>query len=199
MSRTRGRGAGKFQDLEYLRTGQRPPPMSDPRFHFGVPTRLHALTAALLFAFLATSLRAAEPQSPANQVLSWEDSIVTLEVSRKAYDYYQPWTRRPGRSIKTGVVIGDRQILTTADELFDLTLLRLQKGGSGLWIPGEVTWMDYHANLALVTVSDPEFWRGLKPARLAQSMLGERAFQIMRWRNGNLERRRAEFTQFTVR
>lgn len=153
----------------------------------------------LALAVVTLSLGAAEILSPARQLLSWEDSIVNLEVSRKQYDYYQPWTRRPGRALKTGVVIGDRKILTTADELFDRTLLRLQKGGTGLWTPGEVTWVDYHANLALVTVADPEFWDRLKPAKLAASMLGERAFQIMRWRNGNLERRRAEFTQFTVR
>lgn len=158
-------------------------------------------TAAILVCLSAgTAFSAAEDHTAAvKQVLSWEDSIVTLEVSRKQYDYYQPWTRRPGRAVKTGVVIGERQILTTADELFERTLLRLQKGGSGRWTPGEVTWVDYHANLALVTVPEPEFWRGLKPARLAPSMLGERAFQVMRWRNGNLERRHAEFTQFTVR
>lgn len=159
---------------------------------------LFALTGAFSCRAAATPADEAAG-SGASQLLSWEDSIVNIEVSRKQYDYYQPWTRRPGRALKTGIVIGEKEILTTADELFDRTLVRIQKGGTGLWIPAQVTWADYHANLALVTVPNPAFWRDLKPARLAASILGERAFQIMRWRNGNLEKRRAEFTQYTVR
>src|SRR5262245_66545163 len=57
----------------------------------------------------------------------WENSTVTVEVARKQYDYYQPWGQRNRRLQKTGTVIGDRQILTTADELQDRTLVRLQK------------------------------------------------------------------------
>src|SRR6266481_9782180 len=97
------------------------------------------------------------------KLTGWERSIVTIEVSRKQYDYYQPWSKRTRRFQKIGTVIGDRQILTTADELFDRTLIRLQKGGRGRWWLGEVSWLDYHANLALVTVSDENFWRDLKP------------------------------------
>src|SRR5690349_369451 len=90
----------------------------------------------------------------------WERSVVTLEVSRRQYDYYQPWTRKTSRVQKTGILLEDRQILTTADELFDRTLVRLQKGGRGRWYSGEVTWIDYYANLALVTTSEESFWNG---------------------------------------
>ena len=85
----------------------------------------------------------------------WERSVVTLEVSRKQYDYYQPWTRKTSRAQKTGMVLDNHQILTTADELFDRTLVRLQKGGRGRWFTGEVLWIDYVANLALVTTAEP--------------------------------------------
>jgi hypothetical protein len=129
----------------------------------------------------------------------WERSVVTLEVSRKQYDYYQPWTRKTARAQKTGMVLADHQILTTADELFDRTLVRLQKAGRGRWWTGTVTWIDYHANLALVTTDDGDFWRDLKPASLGGMLPETGALQIIRWREGNLEVRRAEFTQFTVR
>jgi hypothetical protein len=130
---------------------------------------------------------------------TWEHSLVTIEVSRKKYDYYQPWTRRTSQTQKTGLVLGDHQIVTTADEMFDRTLVRLQKNGRGRWWLGELTWIDYHANLALVTTGDPEFWSDLKPVTLKGEMPSENNLQILRWRNGNLENRHAEFNQFIVR
>lgn len=129
----------------------------------------------------------------------WEASIVTVEVARKQYDYYQPWTRKDVRVQKVGLVVGERQILTTADELSNRTFVRMQKNGRGQWWPAEVVWIDYHANLALVTSSEAAFWGGLKPAVLGGSIPADGTLQILRWRAGNLENRKAEFTQFTVR
>ena len=134
-----------------------------------------------------------------NGTTGWEHSIVTLEVARKKYDYYQPWTRRTSQMQKTGLVLADHQILTTADEMFDRTLVRLQKNGRGRWYIGEVTWIDYHANLALVTTTEENFWRDLTPATLKGEMPMQNNLQILRWRNGNLENRHAEFSQFIVR
>src|ERR1044071_9123222 len=98
----------------------------------------------------STVLFAGAESAPQTGTSAWDNSIVTIEVARKKYDYYQPWTRRTSQTQKTGLVLPDHQILTTADEMFDRTLVRLQKNGRGRrWI-GEVTWIDYHANLALV-------------------------------------------------
>lgn len=130
---------------------------------------------------------------------TWERSVVTVEVARRAYDYYQPWNRRHERAMKIGVVVGERQILTTAQSLSDRTLVRLQKGGRGKWTNANVEWIDYHANLALLTTEDAAFWNDLKPADLSGKTPGEGAtLQIVRWREGKLENRQAEFTQFTV-
>jgi len=144
----------------------------------------------------SSSVRELLAQSAAT---AWEHSLVTIEVSRKKYDYYQPWTRRTSQTQKTGLVLGAHQILTTADEMFDRTLVRLQKNGRGRWWLGELTWIDYHANLALVTTGDPQFWSDLKPVTLKGEMPSENNLQILRWRNGNLENRHAEFNQFIVR
>src|SRR5204862_5092291 len=130
---------------------------------------------------------------------SWEHSVVTIEVARKQYDYYQPWSKQMRRMQKVGTVVGEHQILTTADHMFDHTLVRLQKFGRGKWSIGEVTWIDYHANLALVTTSETDFWRDLKPASFGGGIPAGGSLQILRWREGNLENRHAEFTQYTVR
>ena len=131
---------------------------------------------------------------------AWEKSVLRIEVARKAYDYYQPWNRRNDRAMKTGIVVGERQILATAQDLSDQTLVRVQKNGRGKWTTARVEWIDYHANLALLTAEDAAFWSDLRPANLSGKPPGEGAqLQIVRWREGKLENRQAEFTQFTVR
>jgi hypothetical protein len=156
--------------------------------------RLSVFVALLLLTPLA---RAASNEKKA--AATWEHSIVTIEVARKHYDYYQPWSRQMRRLQKVGTVVGEKQILTTADHMSDRTLVRLQKNGRGKWTLGEVSWIDYHANLAVVTTSDPDFWKELKAASFGTGKLAENPLQILRWREGNLENRQAEFNQYTVR
>ena len=141
--------------------------------------------------------RAAESSAPS--LPSWSQSVLTIEVSRKQYDYYQPWTKRTHRLQKVGTVIADRQILTTADQMSDSTLMRLQKNGRGRWWMGKLVWTDYHANLAVVTVPDEEFWKDLRPVVFGSSSPNQAGMQIVRWREGKLESRAAEFGQFSVR
>jgi hypothetical protein len=160
-------------------------------------TILHLAVLLLLMETTLAPLPAQEQRH--NGSSPWEHSIVTLEVARKQYDFYQPWTKRTSRTQKTGLVLDGGQILTTADEMFDRTLVRLQKNGRGRWWIGEVTWIDYYANLALVTTAETNFWRDLKPASLAGSISEQDPLQILRWREGNLENRHAEFMQFAVR
>lgn len=149
---------------------------------------------------LLGSFSPARAQGPKHHGPSaWERSIVTIEVSRKQYEYYQPWNKRTEKSQKAGTIVAERQILTTAQNLSDRTLVRLQKKGRGKWAIGEVIWIDYQANLALVTTSEADFWRDLKPAPLGGPMPSDGALQILRWREGNLENSHAEFTQFAVR
>lgn len=137
--------------------------------------------------------------APTNAPSALEKSVVKIEVARKTYDYYQPWNRRNDRAMKTGVVVGQRQILATAQDLSDRTLVRIQKGGRGKWTTASVQWIDYHANLAMLTTDDATFWSDLLPADLTGKPPGEGAsLQIVRWREGKLENRKAEFTQFTV-
>jgi hypothetical protein len=163
------------------------------------PFRALVAAVSLLIALVASAPNAGARSQTSPSLSEWEHSIVSLEVAQKQYDYYQPWTKRTQRLRKAGLVVGERQILTTADELFDRTLVRLQKGGRGRWWTGEVTWIDYHANLALVSAPDADFWRDLKPVVFGGAMPADGALQILRWSEGNLENRKAEFTQFVVR
>jgi hypothetical protein len=164
---------------------------------------LAVMTATLVLAFTPSllpswSAASAQERRPGN-ISVWERSIVTIEVARKQYDYAQPWSKRTKRLEKVGTVVGEKQILTTADEVFDRTLVRLQKGGRGRWWIGEVAWVDYHANLAIITAGEEEFWRDLTPVTFGTDMPADGTLQVLRWRDGVLQSRRAEFTHFSVR
>ena len=122
--------------------------------------RLSLLAAALLpFSFPA--LGADNGQS------AWKDSIVRFDVTRNDHNFRVPWDKRPQTVSKLGAVIDDNEILTTARGLANHTLVRLQKGGRGRWFDGEVKWVDYQANLAVVDVDDEAFWSGLVPVQFA--------------------------------
>ncbi len=133
------------------------------------------------------------------RVKQWEKSIVTLEVTRKIYDYQQPWTRRSDQTVKSGVVTGPNELLTTAEYLQDRTLIRVQKGGRGKWFEGDVAWIDYHANLAIVTVKEPGFWRDLAALPVSAKVPTRGQADLVRWRNGALEAREVNINRLTVK
>ncbi|MFT5493199.1 MAG: hypothetical protein ACI8V5_003589, partial [Limisphaerales bacterium] len=91
-----------------------------------------------LFLLAAVLIAAALPAfgQGSSSAEKWENSIVELEVTRKTYDYIQPWSKTTAKSRKIGTVIGPREILTTATGLNDKILIRIQKGGRGRWFNG---------------------------------------------------------------
>ena len=159
-----------------------------------LPVRLRPLLAACLLGFaLAHPAFAQALLTP-----DWSRSLVSIEVTYKLHDAFQPWNE-PTRAIrKHGLVIGPDEILTTAQYLPTHTLVRLQKGGRGRWHDARVKWWDAQANLALLTTAAPDFWAGLQPAPLAADSARGSGLEIVRWRDGNLENRRVEFGRYTV-
>jgi hypothetical protein len=155
-----------------------------------IPFRL-LLCAALLAP--ASVLHAAS-----SDLARWEGSLVTLEVNHEGYNYIQPWARRSLTIQKSGVVIDDRRILTTAEQLNDLLLVRIQKGGRGKWFSGKLDWIDYHANLAVISSDDPELWKDLKPASLMSKIPLSGDVRVLRWRDGKLEARKMEINRALI-
>jgi PDZ domain len=129
---------------------------------------------------------------------SWDNSIIHMEVTSKAYNYMQPWERSEHKVFKSGVVVDNHQILTTAEGLNDQTMIRLKKQGDGLFSLGSVAWIDYQANLAAVTTDEKDFWTGLQPAKLADPVPISGPVRILRWRDALLEDRQGEIERMTV-
>lgn len=157
-----------------------------------------ALCALALAAPSPAPAQLLAPPAAARANTDWTRSLVTVEATYKVRDAFQPWNE-PTRSIrKHGLVIGPGEVLTTAQYLPDHTLVRLQKGGRGRWYDARVKWWDAQSNLALLACDAPDFWAGLAPAPLAETVSRGPEFDLVRWRDGNLETRRVEFGQFTV-
>ncbi len=129
----------------------------------------------------------------------WKASVIDIEITGKSYDYIQPWSKSTRTLRKLGTVLGPREILTTALGLNDNILIRLQKGGRGRWFNGEVKWLDYHANLALISSTSDSFWEGLNPLELADKNFNAEGLKIARWRSGKMETRSAEFYEWRDR
>lgn len=128
----------------------------------------------------------------------WGRAVVTIEITRKQYDYLQPWSRRVDQVQKIGTIISDREILTSADYFSNHTLVRLQKG-RGRWFQGEVSWIDYHANLAIITCKEERFWEGTQKVELAKVTPRRGTAQVVRWRSGILETRNVDVNRLTVK
>ncbi len=128
----------------------------------------------------------------------WETSLVQIEANRHKYEAFQPWSRRTSSNTKFGVVVEGNQIVTTADYLFDHTVLRVQKGGRGAWYEATLKWIDYHANLAVMTVKQTSFWDGLTPVTFANPVPATGEARLVRWSDGRLEVRRLEINRLRL-
>lgn len=142
--------------------------------------KLSAIFICLLISISST--RAFEPEA----------ALIEIEITKKNYDYKIPWVSRNGQIRKNGILIGDNQILTTADGFSGQYLCRITKGGESRQYTAEVLWIDYYANVAMLDVSDAEFWEGMSSVELADSIPQSGELQIYRWRSGRIEERAAE-------
>lgn len=137
-------------------------------------------------------------QSRSSEVEKMQKQIVKIEVVQKVYDAQQPWRINTKETTRSGLVISDQQILTTAEFMSDATVIRLQKEGKGTKYQGKIEWISYPLNIALLKVEEPEFWKGLKEASLSVKSPDVGPARVWRWDNGILESWHAEVNQIQV-
>jgi hypothetical protein len=167
---------------------------------FSIPARLaFPLTLALFVFAPLVNLQAKDATHGQDSgAFAWENAIIHIEVTSKIYNYVQPWARSERKLYKSGVLVDGQRIITTAEGLNDQTLIRLQKQGGGLFSLGRVAWIDYQANLAVLTTDDKDFWTGLQPAKLADPVPINGQIRILRWRDDQLENRQGEIERMDV-
>ena len=119
-------------------------------------------------------------------------SLVEIEITKQSYDYNLPWVVRNQQISKNGVLIDGRQILTTADGLSNQYLCRVKKGGVSRQYIAKVKWVDYHANVAVLSIDTEDFFAGMQSVPLANTIPQSGPLQVYRWRLGRIEERAAE-------
>lgn len=87
------------------------------------------------------------------------EDIPLLRISSTSQEYNtaQPWEKKPTRTRRgIGILIGKNQILTTAEMGADATFIEIETVDSQTSMPAKVVTIDYEANLALISVIEPD-------------------------------------------
>jgi S1-C subfamily serine protease len=124
----------------------------------------------LIVAALCASLSFADAKKAAVQtaVKPKELSLVRVNVTGQAHDYFRPWQKKaPFSKRALGAVILQGRVLVTADLVSNQNYVELERAESGEKMAANVVVIDYEANLALLEPVDKKFLDGLTPLELA--------------------------------
>ena len=135
--------------------------------------RLSLLAGSLL---VAASAHAAPNAQLARRA---ELSVVRVNSTNQAYDFFRPWQKRnPSVRHGLGAVLDQGRVLVTAELVANYNYIDLEKAESGEKTQAKVLCVDYEANLALLAPADEsgkDFLTGLKPLEVAtDAVVGDR-------------------------
>lgn len=88
-------------------------------------------------------------------------ATVRINASMQRPDYFQPWQSAAHESNSgSGIVIEGGRILTNAHVVGDQTYLEVQRADEAQRSPAKVEFVGHDTELAILTVEDPEFFKG---------------------------------------
>ncbi|PKA52661.1 Protease Do-like 9 [Apostasia shenzhenica] len=92
------------------------------------------------------------------------DAVVKVFCVHTEPNFSLPWQRkRQYGSSSSGFIIGGRRVLTNAHSVEHYTQVKLKKRGSDTKYLATVLAIGTECDIALLTVSDDEFWEGVSP------------------------------------
>jgi S1-C subfamily serine protease len=97
------------------------------------------------------------------------DSMVKIYCVQNEPDYDNPWNMSgPEAFSGSGAVIEGSRILTNAHVVSDHTFIQVRLHGHSRKYPAKVIAVSHEADLALLTVDDSSFFKGVKPLKLGK-------------------------------
>jgi hypothetical protein len=101
----------------------------------------------------------------------FEDSVVRLSVSKQSFDVSVPWQAGDvSQQLHLGVVLDGNRILTTAFAVADATFIEMTRFGETARWEMQPRFVDWEANLALLTAVKSEAYQGLSPVSLGEDL-----------------------------
>ncbi len=124
-------------------------------------------------------------------VPAFEAALSTVRVSSTRQDWNprQPWEKNPPRKRRSlGAVVSDRHVVTTAEMVTDATYLELETTDGLKLAQAKVDAVDYEANLALLTLEDPDdpFFENLVPLEIAEAPTTGDVLDVVQVENNGL-------------
>ena len=97
------------------------------------------------------------------------DAIVKIYTSSSVPDYYNPWTMLSSmQGTGSGSVIAGNKILSNAHVIGYETFVQVRRHGDARRYQARVVSVSHEADLAILTVDDPDFFTGITPLELGE-------------------------------
>jgi S1-C subfamily serine protease len=112
------------------------------------------------------ALLALAPLAARSQGEALKKSVIKIFTVAKPADYYQPWQlgyQQQGTG--SGLVLDGGRVLTNAHVVSDAVHLQVLKAGSTKKYTAKVKFVAHDCDLALLSVDDPEFFKGTIPVQ----------------------------------
>src|SRR5262249_28345038 len=95
-----------------------------------------------------------------------KSSVVRVNSTNQTFDFFRPWSKlAPFSRRGLGAVIDGGKILVTAELVASSNYIELEKSDGGEKSVATVGVIDYEANLATLTATDPKFLENLQPLK----------------------------------
>jgi len=112
--------------------------------------------------------------APADAAAPKPVSVVRVNATDQAWDYFHPWTKHAPYSRRgLGAVLDHGEVLVTAELVEDANYVELERAESGERVPATVVAIDYEADLALLKPDDDQFLNGIAPLELTNAAVGD--------------------------
>ena len=129
-----------------------------------------------------------------------ESSILRVNSTNQAYDFFQPWLKKnPVSRRGVGVLVPGGCVLVTAELVMNSNFVELEKATTAEKSSATVERVDYDCNLALLRPNDPVFLEGMKPLTLEKSLrVGNEATVLQLEPNGEIAQTIGQITTISV-
>lgn len=129
-----------------------------------------AIGAAMALFVAAGPVKAAPAVAAASKLLS----VVRVNATDQAWDFFHPWTKHAPYSRRgLGAVLAHGEVLVTAELVENANYVELERAESGERVPATVVAIDYEADLALLKPADDHFLAGITPLRITDAVVGD--------------------------